>query len=339
VNYSRLEEILSGFARLKILVVGDFFLDQYLVIEPRLVEISLETGLEAHQVVARRSSPGAAGTVCSNLAALGTRVEALGVVGEDGNGYELVQGLKSRGIGAGLMMKAAGRLTPTYTKPMTRLADGTEKEMERLDIKNRTPMPADLESELVQRLTSEVSNADGVIIGDQVQEEGCGVITATVRAELSRQASLHPHKVFLADSRCRVGSFRDLMIKPNEKEAMAALGTSLVDEAAMLPALFRLARKPVFLTRGEKGCYVYDGTRVVHCRAATIPGPIDTVGAGDSTSAGIVAALCAGATLEEAGHIGNLVASVTVRKLGTTGTATRQEVLKAFENHYRPEAR
>jgi len=61
MNQARLTELLQKFPGLHILVVGDFFLDKYLSIEPSLSEISLETGLEAYQVVEIRHSPGAAG--------------------------------------------------------------------------------------------------------------------------------------------------------------------------------------------------------------------------------------------------------------------------------------
>lgn len=65
----------------------------------------------------------------------------------------------------------------------------------------------------------------------------------------------------------------------------------------------------------------------------TLPaaGPIDPVGAGDSAIAGLVAALAAGAALPEAALIGNLVASVTVQQIGTTGTAAPRQVLQQFD--------
>ena len=69
INESRFNELLQKFPSLHILVVGDFFLDKYLSIEPALSEISLETGLEAYQVVQIRHSPGAAGTVVSDKTA------------------------------------------------------------------------------------------------------------------------------------------------------------------------------------------------------------------------------------------------------------------------------
>ena len=57
-----------------------------------------------------------------------------------------------------------------------------------------------------------------------------------------------------------------------------------------------------------------------------VRGPVDPVGAGDSTSAGIACAAAAGLAPAEAAAFGNLVASVTVRQLGTTGTATPDQV-------------
>jgi sugar/nucleoside kinase (ribokinase family) len=58
------------------------------------------------------------------------------------------------------------------------------------------------------------------------------------------------------------------------------------------------------------------------------------VGAGDSATAGIVSALLAGATRLEAAAVGNLVASITVQQLGTTGTASPAQVLARWQAVY-----
>ena len=330
MEIQRLKEILARFADIRMAVLGDYFLDEYLVIDPTLAEISIETGLSANQVVAVRSSPGAAGTVCSNLVALGVKTQAIGIVGEDGNGFELVHGLWSRRIGTDLLIEAPERFTPTYTKPMRRQADGTEVEMERVDIKNRTATPAHLQERIIENLWMAVESVDGIVVGDQVQEEECGVVTTAVREELALLSRRYPQKVFFADSRCRVGKFRDVLIKPNEREAAAALGKAEAREEELLADLFRMTGKPIFLTCGARGIYGFDGRRSFRCPALPVSGPIDIVGAGDSASAGIASALCAGATLQEAAEMGTLVASVTIRKLGTTGTASRDEVIEAW---------
>ena len=56
----RLAQLIGRFHRLRIAVVGDFFLDKYLDVDPALAELSIETGKTAHQVAAVRHSPGAA---------------------------------------------------------------------------------------------------------------------------------------------------------------------------------------------------------------------------------------------------------------------------------------
>ena len=55
----RLRQLVDRFARLRVAVVGDYFVDKYLDVDPRLAEVSLETGKTAHQVVSIRHSPGA----------------------------------------------------------------------------------------------------------------------------------------------------------------------------------------------------------------------------------------------------------------------------------------
>ena len=64
--------------------------------------------------------------------------------------------------------------------------------------------------------------------------------------------------------------------------------------------------------------------------AYTVTGPIDVVGAGDSVSAGIACAVAAGAPLPAAAAFGNLVASITIQQIGTTGTATPEQVLERW---------
>ncbi len=92
MNIDRLQRIVGRFPECRIAVLGDFFLDKYLDTDPELAEISVETGKTAHQVVGVRRSPGAAGTIVNNLAALAAgELHALGITGDDGEGFELRQ--------------------------------------------------------------------------------------------------------------------------------------------------------------------------------------------------------------------------------------------------------
>jgi len=60
---------------------------------------------------------------------------------------------------------------------------------------------------------------------------------------------------------------------------------------------------------------------------------VDIVGAGDSTTAGIVPALCAGASPDEAALFGNLAASITVQQIGVTGTANPDQMRERFSEY------
>src|SRR5438132_13944571 len=143
VSEAIIERILGSLSLLRIGVLGDLFLDRYLDIDASLTEPSIETGLDAYQVARVRSSPGAAGTVINNLVALGVgRVWPVAVIGADGEGYELRQALGRMTAGdARWIFGRSDRRTPTYTKPMLCQLGQPPRELNRLDIKNRAPLP------------------------------------------------------------------------------------------------------------------------------------------------------------------------------------------------------
>ena len=334
----RLDEILDHIPRLKIAVVGDYFLDKYLITDPTLDEPSIETGLTARQVVEIRKIPGAAGTVTNNLTALGVgRVDAVGFIGNDGQGFELLQGLTATGVDVSGLIQLKDRFTPTYIKPMVKTTNG-EVELERIDIKNRFTTSKEIEHILVDALWSRLhpnmvhDPVNAVIIADQISEKNCGVITEHMQAVLGDMATKQPQVVFFADSRLHIGEFSNVIIKPNKFEAAHAIsnthhGDVSLDQAKAFGRLLAARNgKTVFVTVGDEGILACTPTEVSHIPAFPAQGPVDIVGAGDSTSAGIVCALCAGASPAEAAFIGNLCANVTIHKLGTTGTATPMEL-------------
>lgn len=341
---SRLDQLLNDFSTRRILVLGDFFLDEYRVIDRRLSETSLETGLEAYQVVEVRTSPGAAGNVCANLAALGCQVTALGVIGRDGHGYELKQGLAKLGVNMDGLIESHEVYTPTYTKPLAMERDGNRNELERQDIKNRVPLSAGIQDEIITRLRKLLPAVDGVAVIDQVAESDCGVVTSRVRAEIKRLAQLHPELVIAADSRARIGLYESVILKPNAQEALAALPPAAPADSgsdrlqACAKQLYHRANKPVFLTMGDQGILVAAGSGCERVPAIPAGVEIDITGAGDSCLAGLVAALACGAQPAEAAFIGNLVASITIHQIGTTGTASREQVSLQYCRHFRPAA-
>lgn len=340
----RLQTILNHLPDATVAVVGDFFLDRYWEIDPKLAEISIETGLPVHQVVGRRLSGGGAGNIVSNLRALGVgQVVCIGAIGDDGEGFELRRCIDATGADSSHLIGRRDLFTPCYTKPM-RCENGRQTEMERIDIKNRAPLPVEVEDRVIAQVRKMLLDLDAVIIADQVQERNFGVITDRVREALCETAEKHPHITFFVDSRLRIGEYHSVITKPNMAEAVDAVrggaradatGPLELNADAALPCALVLRErtgKPVFMTAQDKGVFVVDDV-VTQVPAAPVKGEIDPVGAGDSCTSGIVSALCAKASLAEAAMLGNLVASVTVKKLGQTGTATPDEVLARFDQY------
>lgn len=331
---AELVDLLTRFAQVNIAVVGDFFLDRYLVIDPALDEPSIETGLNARQVVDVRNSPGAAGTVVNNMSSLGFGgLHIVGFVGDDGYGLELRRELERRGARTQHLITSPDRFTPTYTKPMVRQARG-ERELERLDVINRSPTPAVLEDRLISSLSAVSNEVDAVVVLDQLVHPENGAVTERVRAAVCQLASHRPETIFFADSRASIGKFRNVIIKPNRDEALAAVGVDDQSDSSVRKAaqrLFEETARPVLITCGESGILVTeaDGQKLVP--GFRVAGPIDVTGAGDSATAGIVLSLAAGASLTHAVLVGNLVASLTVEQLGTTGVATTDQVLSRYD--------
>ena len=339
MNRERLERILGAFGGATVALVGDFFLDQYLEIAPALDEVSLETGLTARQVVRVRCQPGGAGNVVANLCALGVgRVLCLGAIGDDGEGFELLRALRRLGADVEGLVVRPGRFTPTYRKPVVCEAGGGLRELERLDSKNRQPTPRETEEAIIGRVRELAPELGAVIAQDQVQEAECGAITSRVRGALGEMAREHPEVTWFADSRVRAGQFRSVIVKPNREEACAAVhpDSPAHDAAEVLGCAKELSTRtgaPVYLTLGEEGMAVVTSEGVTHVPTDRLEGEIDIVGAGDSATAGIVSALCGGASLAEAAVIGNIVASIAVEQLGTTGTASQEDVRRRFFEH------
>src|SRR5271165_1550113 len=130
----RFRSITSGYAALRIAIVGDFCLDRYLEIDPRRTETSIETGLPVHNVVRVRAQPGGAGTILNNLVALGAgEIVAIGFCGDDGEGYELRRELgNKKGVRLDHFLVTPDRSTFTYGKPLVIAADQPPVELSRL---------------------------------------------------------------------------------------------------------------------------------------------------------------------------------------------------------------
>lgn len=335
LSRARLEGLLHAFPGLGVAVVGDFALDAYWTADMTRSELSRETPRFPLPIIEERYSPGAAGNVAANVAALGVgRVFAVSVLGDDWRGRILREELARRGVDTSTLLTAPDRVTCAYIKPIRR---GYESEQEdaRLDFDNYASLAPEAEDRLLAVVKECLPHVKAVAVCDQMAQ---GVLTPRVREGLVRLAEEHPEVIFCADSRYRIGLFREMVLKPNELEASRARRpdrppheVSRAELQVVGMELARQARRPVYITVGADGALLFHEGRSQHLPAPRAQPPIDTVGAGDTFLAALCAGLAAGASPEEAGALANLATAVTIKKLNTTGTASPDELRAKYE--------
>jgi rfaE bifunctional protein kinase chain/domain len=322
------------YARLRLAVVGDFCLDRYLDIDPARQERSLETGRIVHNVVRVRSQAGAAGTILNNLVALGIgEIHAVGFAGIDGEGFELRRALAALpGVRLEHFFEAAQVRTFTYCKPLVLHPDRPPEELERLDSKNWQPTPDELQERLIGAVQSLAPHVDAFILMDQVDRADTGTITRRLRDAIAAVAQQRPELLILADSRRGLRDFPPLTFKMNRGELRSLMAANHdLEPEEIRQAAATLAQRngrAVIVTLAEHGLLGAEpGGTVTQVPALPVRGPIDIVGAGDAVTANLAAALASGAALPEALTLANAAASVVVHQLGTTGTASLEQIL------------
>lgn len=331
IDADAVDDLVRAIRPLRVAVIGDFCLDAYLMLAAA-AELSVETGRPTRPVAEQRYSLGGAGNVAANLAALGcAEVRACGVIGEDPFGAEVARILRRTGIDTdGLLTQGAEWDTCAYAKLLETGGAGY-RESGRIDFGacNR------LRPETADRLAAQLAGAlaagrvDAVVINQQVRR---GVHAKPLRHRLQDLIRRYPAPLWVTDSRDFAADFAGTVLKLNEAEAAAAAGVELAAGGSRRPAaaaaaeLFRRSAKPVFVTRGDRGCLACDAAGVIELPALAFRADLDPVGAGDAFLAGLTAALAAGRAPAPAAAFGSLAAGVTVTKLNRTGTASSREV-------------
>jgi len=330
IAQSTLQQIVDKAPQLSIALIGDLFLDRYLEIAAGVHEDSIETGLEAYQIDRVRNSPGALGTVMNNLAALGVgKLIPVTVIGDDGHGYDLLKQLESMPVDASCVVQSQTRLTPTYTKPLRHVESGEPVELNRLDVRNRHGLSPQETEAVCANLDKALATADGLIVMDQINETNWGVVNQQVRSRIEDLCAADDELVVFVDSRQHIGSFEAGILKGNDVEFCRATGMDDYQQAAI--AMARQTNRIAYCTCGDRGILVAHPSGEVSLVAGfPVDGPVDIVGAGDSATSGMVTSLLCNASPEDSASVGNLVASITVQQLGTTGTASPQQLLQRF---------
>lgn len=320
---------LKRFGRGRIGVIGDFCLDVYWQADMTKSELSRETPHFPLPIVQERLSPGGAGNVVMNLLALEPMsVAAIGVFGDDWRGAALRDLLKKAGADVSGVVTDATRVTNTYVKPLRKgFAENVVYEDPRLDFTNYDPLGKATEKKLIAALEKLVKKIDILCVCDQMP---FGCITPAVREKIISLGK--KGLVVIVDSRDRIGLYTDAIVKPNEIESARAFKGAIPETAfeKLAVALERRTGRPAIVTAGDKGCYVSERGKVMHVKACKVTGEIDFCGAGDTFLSGLAASTAAGFKLADAATIACCCSAVTIKKLKTTGTANRAELVQAL---------
>ena len=308
-------ESLDGFGKLRVLVVGDLFLDEYL--EGEMFEISKEGPIPVVRLESRSRTPGAAGNLAASLRNLGARVALAAVVGDDAPGQVLRAGLREKGVDIGPLVVEPGFETLTYGKLRARVENTPSREILRLDVLPRGPMSRTLEDRVIEAVRKAVRGMHAIIVLDQVSH----LISTRLLAEVPRLARA-AGALLHGSSREGIGAFRGFdLVTPNDREAHAAAGgdpESAAGITAMGRRLKRLGQhRKLLLTLGARGMALFPERGAVERLPTFAREVVDVTGAGDAVSSVALLGNVLGWDLRSLAWAASLAAAIAVEHVGT----------------------
>lgn len=319
---ARVEQLLAAFEEIRVLVVGDAFLDEYLYGDA--LRVSPEAPVPVVHVASETSVLGGAGNVARNLVALGAGCDFCGAVGRDAAGDRVLQLLADLGVDPGGVVRVAGRPTTHKTRVVAR-----RQQIVRVDRETHEELSGESAQALLARIDDLVPAADAVVAEDYAK----GLLSRDVGRALMRSAADAGRPVFVDPKRSLEPFPGACLVKPNLAEAEAISGLRAAG-AGGIEAVGRELQKlaggaDVAITQGGEGITIFSGSDPGVYVSTLRQEVFDVQGAGDTIIATLSLARQAGASLWQATVLANAAAAVVVRKAGTA-TANREELRAAL---------
>ena len=311
----RLQEAISRFPGVRVLVVGDLILDKYTIGKP--VRISREAPVAVLEYQGDRVMPGGGTSPACTVASLGGRALLAGVVGQDESGRELVAELEQYGVDTGGIVVDVARPTITKKRIVAQVTPSLLQQVARIDHIDRTAVSGEVEDALIAAIEERLPHCDAVLLSNY---KG-GTLTRRV-VERTRQAATAQGKVLAVDSQGDLAMFHGFgIVKVNQAEAEETLRRPLGSEPSFeegLPELLQmLETQAVIVTRSAEGMSVMrQGGDYCHIPVTNSSEVFDVTGAGDTVIAISTLAVASGTDLFDAARLANYGAGVVVRKWG-----------------------
>lgn len=319
---------LSGMQGRDILVIGDMVADIYL--DGRISRISREAPVLVLEQAGEKVVAGGAANVVNNIATLGGKVHAVGLVGRDKSADGLREILAANGADVRGLIADDSRPTISKTRIIAGGRATVSQQIVRIDRESKAPMAPAVEAELRAYIKSILPTVEGVVISDY----GSGTVTEGLQSLLIDycQAKGIPS---IVDSRYAVRRFHGIgYVKQNDAEIAAAMGRNLDTTEDIVAAAEKLrqelAAKGVLVTRGELGMVLVERGAVHEIPVSDKSEVFDVSGAGDTCVAAVILALAAGIAPATAARLSNIASGIAVRKLGTSTVSVR-ELAEAIE--------
>ena len=293
------------FQHARLLVIGDVMLDRYW--HGSASRVSPEAPVPVVQVTNREDRPGGAGNVALNIAALGSAVRLVGVVGDDETGLELLSRLKAAGVYCDFLQSEE---KPTITK--LRIIS-QHQQLIRLDFEKAFEA-SDIIG-LQDKAKSLVDDSQVMVLSDYSKGALHDIIDLI---DLGRSRNI---PIIVDPKGSEFTKYRGAtLITPNLTEFEAVVGGSDNEDELVNKGL-RLVRElnleAILITRGEHGMtLIRPDSPELHlpARAQEV---FDVTGAGDTVISVLAASMAAGDGLADATALANLAAGLVVGKLGT----------------------
>ena len=174
----------SKFSQCNILVVGDLMLDEY--VWGDVDRISPEAPVQIVSVTREENTLGGAGNVVNNLAALGARVQAAGVIGADASGKLVRNKLEELGVGTSGVIEEPDRPTTIKTRIIA-----AHQQVLRIDRETKKNISDQSIKKLTRAMEKIIPRADLILVSDY----GKGLITASFLSKLVTVAKKHQKSV------------------------------------------------------------------------------------------------------------------------------------------------
>lgn len=321
-------DALSGMQSRSILVIGDMVADIYL--DGRISRISREAPVLVLEQAGEKVVAGGAANVVNNIATLGGKVHAVGLVGRDKSADGLRVILAKNGADVRGLISDESRPTISKTRIIAGGRATVSQQIVRIDRESKAPMAPAVEAELHAYIESVLPTVEGVVISDY----GSGTVTEGLQSLLIDYCRAHDIPS-IVDSRYAVRRFHGIgYVKQNDAEIAAAMGRELVTTEDIVRAAEELrqelAAKGVLVTRGELGMVLVEHGAVHEIPVSDKSEVFDVSGAGDTCVAAVILALAAGVAPATAARLSNIASGIAVRKLGTSTVSVR-ELAEAIE--------